>query len=336
MESKPHISGLILRNSHYCNCGLVWHGHPTSSASAGQYRGNDEGDGVPSTNPTTGSVRRRVYRCRVVDRNNHNGLYYSSGMPGSLEEKTAVVTGSSGGIGFAIAQHLVTEGANVVVNSRSQERADAAAEEIDGGDTVLPIEADVTDHSALRSLADRTVDEFGSLDIWVNNAGINIRGPAEEFSLDDWQTVIDVNLTGTFVGAQVAGNRMIDQGTGGSIINISSMMGEQGQTGRTPYNTSKGGVNNLTRSLAVEWADHDIQVNAVAPGYIETKMVDDAQDQIGFDKQDVVDRTPLGRLGSVDEVANCVTFLAEGNHFMTGEILHPDGGWLAFGWGSKD
>ncbi|MCL7417945.1 MAG: SDR family oxidoreductase, partial [Halalkalicoccus sp.] len=151
-------------------------------------------------------------------------------MAGSIDNKTAVVTGSSSGIGFAIAQHLAQEGADVVVNSRSQDRAEDAADEIDGGDTVLPIEADVTDRSSLQSLADRTLEEFGSLDIWVNNAGINIRGPAEELSLDDWQTVIDVNLTGTFSGAQVAGNRMIDQGTGGSIINISSMMGEQGQT----------------------------------------------------------------------------------------------------------
>ncbi|WP_122091191.1 SDR family NAD(P)-dependent oxidoreductase [Halalkalicoccus subterraneus] len=257
-------------------------------------------------------------------------------MAGSLDEKTAVVTGSSNGIGFAIAQHLATEGANVVINSRSQTRAQEAAEEIDCSSGVLPIEADVTDYSSLRSLAEQTVDEFGSLDIWVNNAGINIRGPAEDISLDDWQTVLDVNLSGTFYGARVAGNRMIEQGTGGNIINISSMMGEQGQTGRTPYNTSKGGVNNLTRCLAVEWAEHDIQVNAVAPGYIQTDMVDDAQDQIGFEKQDVVDRTPLGRFGTVDEVANCVAFLAEGAHFMTGEILHPDGGWLAFGWGSKE
>lgn len=255
-------------------------------------------------------------------------------MSSSLNGRTAVVTGSSSGIGFGIARHLASEGANVVINSRSQERADAAADEIESTAGVLPLEADVTDHDSLQSLADRTVEEFGSLDIWVNNAGINIRGPAEELSLDDWQTVLDVNLSGTFYGAQVAGNRMIDQGTGGNIINISSMMGEQGQTGRTPYNTSKGGVNNLTRCLAIEWADHDIHVNAVAPGYIQTEMVDDAQDQIGFDTQDVVDRTPLGRYGSVDEVANCVTFLAAGDHFMTGEILHPDGGWLAFGWGS--
>lgn len=250
-----------------------------------------------------------------------------------FDGKTAVVTGSSSGIGFAIARHLADEGANVVVNSRSRDRAVAAADEIDSG-TVLPVEADVTDYDSLRSLVERTVEEFGSLDVWVNNAGINLRGPAEEISLDDWQTVIDVNLTGTFYGARVAGKRMIEQGTGGNIVNISSMMGEQGQTGRTPYNTSKGGVNNLTRCLAVEWAEHDVQVNAVAPGYIRTEMVDDARDQIGFDEQDVVDRTPLGRFGTVDEVANCVAFLAEGDHFMTGEVLHPDGGWLAFGWGS--
>lgn len=251
-----------------------------------------------------------------------------------FDGKTAVVTGSSSGIGFAIARHLADEGANVVVNSRSRDRAVAAADEIDSG-AVLPVEADVTDYDSLRSLVDRAVEEFGSLDVWVNNAGINLRGPAEEISLDDWQTVIDVNLTGTFYGARVAGKRMIEQGTGGNIVNISSMMGEQGQTGRTPYNTSKGGVNNLTRCLAVEWAEHDVHVNAVAPGYIRTEMVDDARDQIGFDEQDVVDRTPLGRFGTVDEVANCVAFLAEGDHFMTGEILHPDGGWLSFGWGSK-
>ncbi|SIR64593.1 3-oxoacyl-[acyl-carrier protein] reductase [Haladaptatus litoreus] len=257
-------------------------------------------------------------------------------MNSPLHGKTAVVTGSSSGIGFAIAREFAARGANVVVNSRSQERAADAASEISGeSGAAIPIEADVTDEDSLESLVKSTVSEFGSLDVWVNNAGINIRGPAEEMSLDDWQQVMDVNLTGTFSGSQLAGKQMIEQGTGGSIINVSSMMGEQGQTGRTPYNTSKGGVNNLTRCLAVEWAKHEIQVNAIAPGYIRTEMVDDAQEQIGFDEQDVIDRTPLGRFGTVEEVANCAAFLAEGEHFMTGEILHPDGGWLSFGWGSK-
>lgn len=257
-------------------------------------------------------------------------------MSTTLDGQTAVVTGSSSGIGLAIAREFASRNANVVVNSRSQERAaDAAGEITAGTGSVVPIEADVTDADSLQSLVEQTVSEFGSLDIWVNNAGINIRGPAEEMSIDDWQQVIDVNLTGTFLGAKLAGKQMIEQDAGGSIINISSMMGEQGQTGRTPYNTSKGGVNNLTRCLAVEWAEHDIQVNAIAPGYIRTEMVSDAQDQIGFDEEDIVDRTPLGRFGTVEEVANCVAFLAEKEHFMTGEILHPDGGWLSFGWGSK-
>ncbi len=257
-------------------------------------------------------------------------------MSSTLDDQTVVVTGSSSGIGRGIAREFASRNANVVVNSRSQERADDAADEIaDETGSVVPIEADVTDADSLQSLVDRTVSEFDSLDVWVNNAGINIRGPAEEMSLDDWQRVIDVNLTGSFIGAKLAGKRMIEQGTGGSIINVSSMMGEQGQTGRTPYNTSKGGVNNLTRCLAIEWAEHDIQVNAIAPGYIQTEMVSDARDQIGFDEKDVVDRTPLGRFGTVEEVANCAAFLAEKEHFMTGEILHPDGGWLSFGWGSK-
>ncbi|RRJ31569.1 SDR family NAD(P)-dependent oxidoreductase [Halocatena pleomorpha] len=257
-------------------------------------------------------------------------------MSTTLDGQTAVVTGSSSGIGFGIAQEFTAQGANVVVNSRSQTRANDAAEEITAETgTVTPIEADVTDVDAMQALVDRTVSEFGSVDVWVNNAGINIRGPVEEMSVDDWQRVIDVNLTGTFIGAKLAGTQMIAQDSGGSIINISSMMGEQGQTGRTPYNTSKGGVNNLTRCLAVEWAEHDVYVNAIAPGYIRTEMVDDAQDEIGFEEADVIDRTPLGRFGTVEEVANCATFLAEANHFMTGEILHPDGGWLSFGWGSK-
>lgn len=257
-------------------------------------------------------------------------------MSNTLDGQTVVVTGSSSGIGHGIAREFASRNANVVVNSRSQERAADAADEIaDETGSVVPIEADVTDADSLQSLVERTVSEFDSLDVWVNNAGINIRGPAEEMTLDDWQRVIDVNLTGSFIGAKLAGKRMIEQGTGGSIINVSSMMGEQGQTGRTPYNTSKGGVNNLTRCLAVEWAEHDIQVNAIAPGYIRTEMVSDARDQIGFDEEDVVDRTPLGRFGTVEEVANCAAFLAEKEHFMTGEILHPDGGWLSFGWGSK-
>jgi len=251
--------------------------------------------------------------------------------------QTAVVTGSSSGIGRKVAHVLADEGANVVTNSRSQERAERTASKItENGGTALGVEADMSDHAEARALARTAVDEFGSLNIWVNNAGINIRGPAEEISPEDWQRVLDVNLSGYFYGAQAAGRQMIKQGTGGAIIMISSMMGTMGQQHRTPYNTSKGGVNNLVRCLAVEWAQHDIHVNGLAPGDIHTEMVDDAMDELDFTKEEIINRTPLQRWDTTEEMANCVLFFAEADNFVTGEVLTADGGWTAFAWGARD
>lgn len=254
-----------------------------------------------------------------------------------LSGQVAVVTGSSAGIGNAIAHRFATEGADVVTNSRSQDRAEAAAAEIqEAGGSAVGVAADMSDHDDAQALAEAAVEEFGHLDVWVNNAGINIRGPAEEMAPEDWQQVIDVNLTGYFFGAQAAGQRMIDRGEGGAIVNVSSMMGEMGQQDRTPYNTSKGGVNNLTRCLAVEWAEHDVFVNALAPGYIHTEMVEGAMDDVDFTEEDVFRRTPLRRWGTTEEMANCALFLAEQNNFVTGEILTADGGWSSFAWGARD
>lgn len=254
-----------------------------------------------------------------------------------VENRTAIVTGSSRGIGKQVAETLAADGANVVVCSRSVEDSEEVAEgiEADGG-SALAVEVDVSQKESVERLVERTVEEFGRIDVLVNNAGINIRGPAEEITPEDWQQVLDVNLTGPFYCAQAVGKRMIEQGDGGDIVNISSMMGEMGQQDRTPYNTSKGGVNNLTRCLAVEWAEHDIYVNALAPGYIMTDMAAEAQEEADFTEQDVRDRTPLDRFGTPEEIANCVSFLASHDHYMTGEVLHADGGWTAFGWGAKD
>jgi 3-oxoacyl-[acyl-carrier protein] reductase len=251
--------------------------------------------------------------------------------------RTVIVTGSSRGIGKHIATRFAESGDNVVVCSRTEEDCERVAADLEAeGHSAHAVEVDVSDKESVENLVDETVEEFGRLDVLVNNAGINIRGPAEEMSAEDWQTVLDVNLTGVFYCAQEAGKRMIEQGDGGSIVNISSMMGSMGQQDRTPYNTTKGGVNNLTRCLAVEWAEHDIHVNALAPGYIMTEMVEQAQEDAGFDQQDVRDRTPLDRFGTVDEMANCVQFLASGDNFVTGEVLTADGGWTSFGWGCKD
>jgi|AntDeeMinimDraft_4_1070355.scaffolds.fasta_scaffold02615_2 3-oxoacyl-[acyl-carrier protein] reductase len=272
-------------------------------------------------------------------------------MSGRLAGQTAIVTGSSSGIGEHIAERFAEEGANVVTNSRAQERADETAEAIrDAGGTAIGVGADVSQKDDAERLVERALEEFGSLDIMVNNAGIGRVAPALEMTEEEWRSVVDVNLNGVFFGSQAAGKAMAEQGAGGQILNISSIFGSIGVQGRAPYNASKGGVNNLTRCLAVELAEHDIHVNALAPGFIKTaldeqtreeKAEDDDEERepwprYGYDDRDIQNRTPLDRFGSVEEMGNCALFLVSGDHYMTGEVMHADGGWLAFGWGSKE
>jgi 3-oxoacyl-[acyl-carrier protein] reductase len=252
-----------------------------------------------------------------------------------LQGQTVIVTGSSAGIGRAIARQFASEGANLVVNSRSYERAGQTAKEIrDEGNDAIAVEADVTDYRAVEELVDSAVEEFGRLDVMVNNAGMTTIDKVTELSPEEWRQVIDVDLTGVFFGSQVAGRRMIDQNSGGSILNISSIMGEQGYHMRAPYCAAKAGVNNLTQTLAVEWAEHDILVNALAPGFVKTNITDQTQEAAGYTDENIRNRTPLDRFGTPEEIANCALFLAAGNHYVTGEILHTDGGWTAFAWGS--
>ncbi|WP_336000428.1 SDR family NAD(P)-dependent oxidoreductase [Halorientalis halophila] len=271
-------------------------------------------------------------------------------MPESLDGETAIVTGSSSGIGMGIAEAYAEAGANVVTNSRSLERAESTAEDIrDAGGTAIAVEADVSEKADAEKLVEAAVEEFGSVDVMVNNAGISNIAPILELTEEEWREVIDVNLTGVFFGAQAAGKQMAEQDTGGQIINISSIFGSVGVQGRGPYNASKGGVNNLTRVLAVDLAEHDVQVNALAPGFIRTELDEQTRESgdddetldeadypyYGYDDQHIENRNPMGRFGTLEEMANCALFLAGGDHYMTGEIMHADGGWLAFGWGSK-
>lgn len=271
-------------------------------------------------------------------------------MSGRLADQTAVITGSSSGIGAAIATKFAEEGANVVTNSRALERAETTAEDIiDAGGNATAVEADIADPDDAEYLIEQAVDEYGSLDIMVNNAGVSVVGPTMEMDPEDWQHVIDVNLSGVFYSAQAAGRQMIEQGTGGQMINISSMFGSVGIQGRTPYNASKGGVNTLTKCLAVELAEDDISVNAIAPGYIVTELTNQTRESddrgtvldrddwpyYGYDNVHIENRTPMGRFGTLEEMQNVALFLAEGNNYTTGEIITSDGGWSAFGWGSK-
>lgn len=271
-------------------------------------------------------------------------------MSGRLADQTAVVTGSSRGIGAAIAKRFAGEGANVVTNSRTLERAAVTAEEIrEAGGTATAVEADISDPADADRLFERAVEEYGSLDVAVNNAGVTAVEPIVELDPEEWQRVIDVNLSGVFYCAQAAARRMIEQGIGGQMINVSSMFGSVGVQGRGPYNASKGGVNALTKCLAVELAEHDVCVNAMAPGYIETELTAETRESndrgtrlgreqwpyYGYDDEHIENRTPLGRFGTLEEIGNVALFLAEGDHYTTGEILTSDGGWSAFGWGSK-
>lgn len=257
-------------------------------------------------------------------------------MTEKLFGKTAIVTGSSAGIGAAIAERFANEGANVVTNSQSRERAETTAAAIrDDGGTAIAVEADVTEYGEVKQLVETSVEEFGTIDVMVNNAGMTTITPAEEFDSEEWRRVIDVDLNGVFFGARAARQRMIEQGTGGSILNISSMLGEQGLQNRSPYCAAKAGVNNLTRTLAVKWAEHDIHVNALAPGYVRTEITEQTKSTADYTDEDIRKRTPLGRFGTGEKMAECATFLIGNDHYVTGEVLRADGGWTAFAWGSS-
>jgi 3-oxoacyl-[acyl-carrier protein] reductase len=179
---------------------------------------------------------------------------------------------------------------------------------------------------------DHAVENFGRLDIMVNNAGISMIVPTVELSPDQWRATMETNLFGVFYGCRSAGQQMIKQG-GGCIINMSSILGQNAAPMRAAYSTSKSAVNMLTKVLAIEWAKEKIRVNAIAPGYIRTEMVQKSIDQDLFSLKEIEKRTPLGRMGNVGDIAEAALFVAsDAASFMTGEIMTIDGGWTAYGY----
>jgi 3-oxoacyl-[acyl-carrier protein] reductase len=249
-----------------------------------------------------------------------------------LKEQVAIVTGSSMGIGEAIARLYARNGARVVINSRSLERARRVAEDLTGkGLEAHPIEADVADRAQVDRMVRRTVERWGRLDILVNNAGTSMIAPSVELGEADWRRTIDVDLTGPFLCSQAAAREMIPRGRG-VIINISSILGETGLQMRAAYCSAKHGLNGLTKVLAVEWARHGIRVVSINPGYIETPMDVGDQSSGGYTPADIRRRTPLGRYGTADDVARCALFLAsEDAAYITGSVVNVEGGWLAYG-----
>lgn len=242
-----------------------------------------------------------------------------------LKGKTAVVTGASRGIGKAIALKLANLGANIVVNYRKS--ADAVLDvvkEIEGlGVKVLAIQCDISSYSDVEHMMKKCNEEFGSIDILVNNAGITKDGLLMRMKEEDFDSVIDVNLKGAFNCTKHVSSIMLKQRQG-RIINISSVSGLTGNAGQVNYSAAKAGILGMTKSVAREFASRGITCNAVAPGYIQTDMTDVLPDKV---KDAIMGTIPLKRLGTPEDVANAVAFLAsEEASYITGQVINVDGG----------
>jgi glucose 1-dehydrogenase len=247
-----------------------------------------------------------------------------------LENKVAVVTGSSSGIGEAIALALAAEGAAVVVNySRHEDAAQKVLDKIEeAGGKGIVVGADVSDPKEVEAMIQQSVGAFGRLDIMVNNAGMERKMPFLETPFEVWQETIAVNLTGAWLGCQAAAKQMVSQGDPGRIINVSSVHEDLAMPTNSPYCATKGGVRMLMRTLAVELAPHDITVNNIAPGAIETPM-DAPLEQNPDEMKELLSEIPLGRMGKPEEVANLALFLAsEDSSYVTGSTLFVDGGMI--------
>ena len=249
-----------------------------------------------------------------------------------LTGKVAIVTGGNGGIGLGMARGLAQVGARVVVAARNQEKSDAAVRELRAlGSDSLAIQVDVDDERSVDALASRTIDQCGRLDILINNAGVNVRKPPQELALAEWRQVLDTNLTSAFLCSRAAYPHMKVLG-GGKIINIGSMMSLFGAAFAPAYGASKGGIVQLTKSLAVAWARDNIQVNAVLPGWIDTNLTRQAREQVPGLNERVLARSPSGRWGSIDDLSGVAVFLSSAaSTFITGASIPVDGGYSSLG-----
>jgi gluconate 5-dehydrogenase len=250
-----------------------------------------------------------------------------------LTGRVAIVTGGGSGIGRQLAAALAELGADLVLCARKEERCRVVADELaaEHGIRAIGMRCDVADRAEVDGVMGRTLAELGRLDILVNNAGASWGAPAVDYPIDGWSKVINVNLTGTFLMSQAAGRVMIEQGSGGKIVNISSITAFAGEDpavmDAVAYSASKGGVIAFTIDLAVKWARHGINVNAICPGWFPTEMSKALVEQRG---EALLASIPLGRFGGDDDLKGTVALLASrASDFMTGSVVVVDGGKLA-------
>lgn len=249
-----------------------------------------------------------------------------------FEDETVVVTGSARGIGRATAREFYDQGANIVIADVDEQDARETAEQFEGEGCVQSAGVDVSDRDEVRVLAEFVEDTFGGTDILVNNAGVSQTvEPTVDQSIDEWERVVDIHLKGTYLCSKVLAPQLLDSGNG-RIVNLSSTTAFGAFPYRTAYGPAKSAISNLTKVLAVEWATEDVRVNAVAPSYVRTALVDDLIEKGKVDEQSIKKRTPMTRLADPSFVADAIAFLAsERAQFITGIVLPVDGGWTAYG-----
>lgn len=246
-----------------------------------------------------------------------------------LEDKVAVVTGGANGIGLATVKAFLEKGAKVVISDVADDLGKEEVEKLKekGFKDVAFIHADVSNETDVQNLIKEAVQLFGSLDIMVNNAGISSSGDVTELAYEDYKKVMAINADGVFLGMKYAIERMVEQGTGGSVINLASIEGQIGDPNLIAYNGAKGAVNLFTKSAALAHAKDGIRVSAVGPAYVDSGMVN--PENLGQEAYDsLINLHPLGRLGKAEEIAHAICFLVE-NEFTTGTTLYVDGGYTA-------
>jgi len=247
-----------------------------------------------------------------------------------LDKQIALVTGGSRGIGLGIAHALAEAGSDIVLAARGQNQLKQAKENLSPtGCRVWTFAYDMNNVEGIGDFFARVVEETGGIDVLVNNAGGTRRGPAQALTAEDWNFVINLNMSSVFAMCQAFGKERINSGKKGKIINIASLMSETVREDNAAYAASKGGIRQLTKALAIEWAQYNIHVNAIGPGYIRTELTRSLWEDDAFDAW-VNKRTPVGRWGAPEDLGNAAVFLATpASDYITGHILYVDGGFLS-------